>query len=180
MSAICAVALLAIPFPARADTVNPLTELVDAAAGRLQVADDVAAIKWQTGAAIEDPVRGGQQLATLAAEAAGDDLDPDYVRRIFTDQIAATEAVEHHRFAQWKLDSAAAPPTAPELAVSRARIDGFNQVMLTQIGQRWELLHTAGCPAQLGEATRSVSDARQLDAFYRQALSSATQDFCSR
>lgn len=178
ISVLCAVLLLAPP--ARADSSSPLAELVDAAAQRLQVADDVAAVKWQTGAAIEDPVRVGQQLAKLAAEAAGEDLDPDYVRRIFTDQIAATEAVEHYRFAQWKLDSAAAPPTAPELAASRARIDGFNQVMLTQIRRRWELLQAPECSGALHEATRSVSDARQLDAFYRQALSSATQDYCSR
>lgn len=180
ISAICAVTLLTVPASARADGASPLSDLVDAAAQRLQVADDVAAIKWQTGGAIEDPARVGQQLAKLAADAAGKDLDPDYVRRVFADQIAATEAAEHYRFAQWKLDPATAPPTAPELAASRARIDGFNQVMLAQIGQRWELLHSPDCAGQLGEATRTVSDARQLDEFYRRALLSATQDYCAR
>ena len=179
ISAICAVAVLTVPAPAGADEASPLSDLVDAAAQRLQVADDVAAIKWQTGGAIEDPARVGQQLAKLAADAAGKDLDPDYVRRIFADQIAATEAAEHYRFAQWKLDPTAVP-SAPELAASRARIDGFNQVMLAQIGQRWELLHSPDCAGQLGAATRTVSDARQLDEFYRRALSSATQDYCAR
>ncbi|CAJ1497330.1 chorismate mutase [[Mycobacterium] holstebronense] len=176
--AIGAVALLAAPPAARAD--STLADLVDAAAQRLQVADDVAAIKWQTGGAIEDPARVDQQLAKLATEAAGKDLDPDYVRRIFADQIAATEAAEHYRFSQWKLDPATAPSTAPELVASRARIDGFNQVMLAQIGQRWGLLHSADCAGQLDEATRAVSEARQLDEFYRRALASATQDYCAR
>jgi len=182
ISAICAVTVLVVPAPApaRADGASPLSDLVDAAAQRLQVADDVAAIKWQTGGAIEDPARVGQQLAKLAADAAGKDLDPDYVRRIFADQIAATEAAEHYRFAQWKLDPAAAPASVPELVASRVRIDGFNQVMLAQIGQRWELLHSPDCAGELGEATRTVSDARQLDEFYRRALSSATQDYCAR
>ncbi|WP_082981095.1 chorismate mutase [Mycolicibacter heraklionensis] len=180
ISMICAITLLTVPVPARADGASPLSDLVDAAAQRLQVADDVAAIKWQTGGAIEDPARVGQQLAKLAAEAAAKDLAPDYVRRIFADQITATEAAEHYRFAQWKLDPAAAPSTAPELAASRARIDGFNQVMLAQIGQRWELLHSPDCAGELGEAIRTVSDARQLDEFYRRALASATQDYCGR
>ena len=176
---LCA-ALLSVSAPASADEASPLSDLVDAAAQRLEVADDVAAIKWQTGGAIEDPGRVGQQLAKLAADAAGKDLDPDYVRRVFADQIAATEAAEHYRFAQWKLDPATAPPAAPALAASRVRIDGFNQAMLAQIGQRWELLHSPDCAGQLGEATRTVSDARQLDEFYRRALASATQDYCAR
>ena len=93
LPAIGAVTLLAIPVPSRADTANPLAELVDAAAGRLQVADDVAAVKWRTGGAVEDPVRVQQQLAKLADDAARNDLDPAYVQRIFGDQIDATEAV---------------------------------------------------------------------------------------
>lgn len=176
--AIGTVALLAAPPAARAD--GSLADLVDAAAARLQVADDVAAIKWQTGAAIEDPDRVGQQLAKLAADAAGQHLDPDYVRRVFADQIAATEAAEHYRFAQWKLHPADAPRAAPDLAASRARIDGFNQVMLAQIGRQWELLHAPECAGELDEATRAVSDARRFDEFYRHALSTATQDYCAR
>ncbi|ORV53605.1 chorismate mutase [Mycolicibacter engbaekii] len=178
--AICAITtVLTVPATARADGASPLSDLVDAAAQRLQVADDVAAVKWQTGGAIEDPSRVGQQLDKVAADATGAELDSDYVRRIFADQIAATEAAEHYRFAQWKLDPAAAPAAAPELAASRARIDGFNQAMLAQIGRRWELLHSPACAAELREATRTVSDARQLDEFYRQALSSATKDYCA-
>jgi chorismate mutase len=177
-SAICAALLLTAPPVAHADTANPLTELVDAAAQRLQVADDVAADKWHTGAAIEDHARVQQQLASLAGAAEAQHLDADYVTRVFTDQIAATEAVEHYRFAQWKLDPATAPADAPDLAASRARIDGFNHAMLTQIGLRWEQLHTTGCPAQLGEAIRGVSDARRFGEFDRQALSSATRAYC--
>jgi len=179
LPAIGAVTLLAIPVPSRADTANPLAELVDAAAGRLQVADDVAAVKWRTGGAIEDPVRVQQQLAQLADDAARNDLDPAYVQRIFGDQIAATEAVEHHRFAQWKLDPATAPASAPELAASRARIDGFNREMLTQIGLRRQQLHSPECAALLDEAVREVSAARRLGEFEHGALTSATREYCS-
>ncbi|MCV7384888.1 chorismate mutase [Mycolicibacter longobardus] len=177
-SAICAALLLAAPPPARADDASPLSELVDAAAQRLQVADDVAAVKWQTRGAIEDPARVQQQLASLAAAAESEHLDAGYVTQVFTDQIEATEAVEHHRFAQWTLNPATAPAVAPDLAISRARIDGFNHVMLDQIGLRWQQLHSRECAAQLDQATRDVSDARHLDEFSRQALTAATRDYC--
>lgn len=164
--------------PALADDTNPLVALVDAATQRLQVADPVAAAKWHSGAAIEDPQRVHHQLDALSTAATGDHVDPDYVTRIFTDQIAATEAVEHYRFAQWKLDPSAAPAVAADLSASRAQIDALNHVMLTEIGLQWAALHAPQCAGELDEATRAVSDARQLDEFYRQALSAATQSYC--
>lgn len=177
--AICAAVLLAVPLRAVADAANPLAELVDAAAQRLQVGDDVAAIKWRTGAAVSDPARVQQQLTRVVAAAAADHLDPGYVRQVFTDQIAATEAVEHYRFAQWTLDPAAAPAAPPDLAVSRARIDGLNHDMLAQIAQRWPQLHSPQCGTELDTATRDVSTARHLDGFAQQALSAATRAYCS-
>lgn len=176
-SALCVVLLLAPP--ARADSTNPLNDLVDAAAQRLQVADDVAAAKWHSGAAIEDPARVQQQLVALTSAAQVEHLDPEYVTRVFTDQIGATEAAEHYRFAQWKLDLAAAPAAAGDLVASRARIDGFNHAMLTLIGLQWQQLHAPDCTARRDEAVREVSATRQLDEFYRQALTAATRDYCA-
>jgi len=69
LTALPAATLLATPV--RADT-SALTELVDAAAQRLQVAEAVAAYKWTAHAAIEDPDRVQQQLAKLSADAAGE------------------------------------------------------------------------------------------------------------
>ena len=53
--------------PARADAASPLTALVDAAAQRLQVAEPVAAFKWNTHGAIEDEGRVRQELAEVGA-----------------------------------------------------------------------------------------------------------------
>lgn len=164
--------------PARADTANPLSALVDAAAQRLQIAEPVAAFKWNTGAAIEDPVRVQQEVAALAGDATAEHIDPAYVTWVFTSQIAATEAVEYHRFAQWKLDSAGAPTTSPDLAASRAQIDDLNHVMMTQIGLQWGVLHSSECASRLDQAKRDVSTAHQLDEFYRQALAFATRSYC--
>jgi len=63
---------------ARADSLSPLTELADAAAQRLQLAEPVAAFKWSAHGAIEDPGRVQQELATLGADATAKRIDPDY------------------------------------------------------------------------------------------------------
>lgn len=67
--------LVALGPPARADGENPLASLVDAAAQRLQVAEPVAAYKWKTHGAIEDPVRVRQQLAELGDQAVAEHVD---------------------------------------------------------------------------------------------------------
>ncbi|WP_082960638.1 MULTISPECIES: chorismate mutase [unclassified Mycobacterium] len=177
--AVAVAAVLAVG-SARAGSASPLTELVDAAAQRLQVAEPVAAFKWNTHGAVEDPARVQQQLAELGDAAAADHLDRDYVTRIFGDQIEATEAIEYRRFADWKLNPAAAPGASPDLSSSRATIDGFNRTMLSQIADHWDELHSAACAAQLDAATVDVTRAHRLDGLYQQALALATHAYCQR
>lgn len=171
-------AVAAGPISVRADTANPLIDLVDAAAQRLQLADPVAAFKWNTQTAIEDPARVREQLDSLVETANAEHLNPDYVTRVFADQINATEAVQYHRFAQWKLDPSSAPTTAPDLSGSRAAIDSLNHDMVTQLALQWNLLHSPECASRLDEARRDVGTARQLDAIDREALSFATRAYC--
>jgi chorismate mutase len=164
---------------ARADSSSALTELVDAAAQRLQVAEPVAAVKWNTHGAIEDPGRVQQQLAKLGADATAERIDPGYVTRVFGDQINATEAIEYSRFADWKLNPSSAPAGSPDLSASRSAIDGLNQTMLSQIVLNWDLLHSTACAVQLDVARSDVIRDRQLDGLYQQALSFATQSYCA-
>nr|WP_231994615.1 chorismate mutase [Mycobacterium sp. ACS4054] len=173
---------LAILFapPAPADDTSALAELVDAAAQRLQIAEPVAAFKWNTHGAIEDPDRVQQELAKLAAQAADRHVDPGYVTAVFGDQIRATEGIEYSRFSDWKLDPAAAPSASPDLSVSRSAIDGLNQTMLSQLVARWDLLHSPACRAQLDLATRGVVGARGLDGLYQRALALATRSYCQQ
>jgi len=157
---------------------NPLVPLVDAAAQRLQVAEPVAATKFLDGGLIEDPVREQQVLDAVAADATNRAIDPGYVTTIFRDQIDATVAIEYQRLAQWKLDPAAAPADAPDLASSRATIDGLNRAMVTEMADQWQVLHSPSCTADLDAATAAVAQARALDPLYRQAVDFATRNYC--
>ncbi|WP_082960046.1 chorismate mutase [Mycobacterium sp. 852002-53434_SCH5985345] len=166
--------------PAGADDASPLTELVDAAAQRLQIAEPVAAFKWVSHGAVEDQGRVRHELAKMAAQASARRIDPDYVTRVFGDQIRATEGIEYSRFADWKFDPDAAPAESADLSASRSAIDDVNQTMLNQIVANWDLLHSAACPAQLGLAASGAIRARGLDTLYQRALALATQSYCQQ
>jgi chorismate mutase len=174
--------MVAAPTQARAESGGPLTELVDAAAQRLQVADPVAAFKWSAGLPIEDPGRVQHELAKLRAAAVARYIDPDYVAQVFRDQINGTEALEYSRFAEWKLDPASqqvpVPSGLPDLSESRSAIDALDQAMVGQMALNWDLLHSAECAAQLDEARSNVIWARQLDGLFQRILLMVSHSYC--
>lgn len=163
---------------ARAEIPSPLVPLVDAAAQRLQTADPVAANKFHSGGAIEDPKREQQVIAATTAEAGSRQIDPDYVGVVFRDQIDATVAVEYGLFSRWKFDPGSAPVSAPDLAASRTAIDALNHTMVDEIAAQWPALHSPSCRADLASAVHTVVAARDLDPLYRRALDHATRSYC--
>ncbi|TGD88261.1 chorismate mutase [Mycolicibacterium sp. CH28] len=165
--------------PVRAESGEPLHDLVDAAAQRLQTADPVAANKWLTGGPITDPARVKQVLAAVSTDAESKGVATDYVTDVFTNQINATEGIEYSRFAGWKFNPSTAPTTAPNLADSRSIIDGLNHQMVSQIALQWPVLRSPGCPDALAAARTSVAGERQFDDLYREALDVATRSYCA-
>jgi chorismate mutase len=169
---------VAIAAPARADAAEPLYNLVDAAAQRLQTADAVAANKWLTGGPITDPARVKQVLDAVSSDAQSHGVPTDYVTRAFTGQINATEAIEYSRFAGWKFDPSGAPSSAPDLSALRSVIDRLNQQMVDQMAEQWPLLNSPGCGPALATAKTVVVGERRFDDLYRTALDAATRTYC--
>jgi chorismate mutase len=168
----------AVPM-AYADDSGPLYRLVDTAAQRLLTADPVAAFKWVNGGSIEDSARANQVLDAVGADARNRGLDEQFVRRIFENQIHATEGVEYTRFGQWKLDPAHAPTSAQDLSQTRTAIDNFNHAMVAEMSAQRDVLLGRGCAAALDAARASVVGARALDPLYRQALDFVTSSYCA-
>lgn len=156
---------------------SPLSVLVDAAAQRLQTADPVAASKYNTGEPVDDPRREHHVLNSVTLAAAAKDIDTAYVRGIFRDQIDATNAIQHARFAEWKLDPDSAPTTAPDLRAVRAVIDRLDQIMVDEIATHWEVLHSPTCDEDVNSAIAAVVTTRELDDFSRRALIYATHKY---
>lgn len=172
-----AAALLAAAPTAGAEP-SPLYALVDTVAQRLQTAEPVAAYKWLNGGAINDPARVEVVLDTVAADATAQQVDAGYVRLAFQDQIDANEGIQYTRFGQWKLDPAAAPATAADLAASREAINGFNKTIVNEIALQRDTLLSPSCQAALTGAEQAVIAARALDPMYQQALAVATESYC--
>ena len=166
------------PAPGPPVSEPPLYELVDAAAQRLQTADPVAASKWLTGGPITDPARVRQVLAAVSNDAESAGVPTDYVTRVFTEQINATQAIQSSRFSWLKFDPAAAPVSAPDLSASRQTIDGLNHRMVSEIADQWPVLHSPACPVALAAAKSAVAAIRGLDGLYVQALDAATRSYC--
>ena len=164
--------------PSQADSPSLLLGLVDAAAQRLQTADPVAAVKYKTGGSVDDPRREQQVIDKVTAAAAAKRIDSGYVEEIFRNQIDATDAIEHARFADWKLDPLAAPATAPDLSASRAAIDQLNQTIVNEIAAQWDPLHSPNCAVDLKNALSTVISERELDDLYQRALTYATHSYC--
>jgi chorismate mutase len=163
---------------ASAQPTHSLTDLVDAAVRRLEVAEPVAANKFHTGGPIVDPVREQQVLDSVAGQAREFQIDPNYVTTAFRDQIDATVGIEYSRLAQWTLDPAAAPADTPDLGSSRDIIDALNREMVTLMAEEWGKLHAPQCVAELDAAKSEVATARGLDPLYRQAVDLATRNYC--
>ncbi|MEW5811245.1 MAG: chorismate mutase [Actinomycetota bacterium] len=167
-----------IPPVATAQPTHTLTDLVDAAVRRLQIAEPVAANKFHTRTAVVDAAREQQVLDAVAGQAREFQIDPAYVTTAFRDQLDATVGVEYQRLAQWTLDPATAPADAPDLASSREIIDALNREMVTLMAEEWPKLHAPQCAVELDAAKSSVATARGLDPLYRQALDFATRNYC--
>lgn len=178
LSTILSVIAVGLAVPVHAEP-SGLTDLVDAAAARLEIADPVAANKWLTGGPLTDPPRVQQVLNAVTSDAQSQGLSTEFVRQAFTDQINATEGIEYRRFADWKFGTAPTPTTAPDLASSRSLIDGLNRTMVRQFSLQWPTLQSPSCGTDLANAKASVADQRQFDELFRHALDVATQSYCS-
>ncbi|MGH3641631.1 MAG: chorismate mutase [Mycobacterium sp.] len=163
---------------AKAEGPGPLAKLVDDAAQRLQTADPVAASKYLTGGAVDDPAREQQVIDSVTKAAIAKHVDPSFVHDVFRDQIDATDSLEHSRFAQWKIDPGSAPRTAPDLSSSRDVINRLNEAMVDDIAEQWNALHANTCPADLEDAQAAAIAGRHLDALYQQALKYAVHRYC--
>ena len=163
---------------AHAEPESPLLPLVDAAAQRLQTADPVAAYKYRTGGAVDDPKREQQVIDAVTAAATANRIDAGYVGNIFRNQMDATSSIEYTRFAQWKIDPAAVPAAAPDLSETRATIDRLNQTMVREMATHWDDLHAPTCTANRDAAITAVTTSRALDPVYQSALAYATHAYC--
>jgi len=83
---------------------------------RLAVAPLVAKSKWNSGAAIDDPVRERQLLDDIVQRARGEQLDPALAQDFFQSQFDAGKIVQTRLHALWRQQQLGLFNDAPDLA----------------------------------------------------------------
>lgn len=96
-----------------ASSARHLVTLIDA---RLAVAPLVAKSKWNSGAAIDDPLREQQILGDIAVRAQREGLDPALARDFFQSQFNAGKIVQSRLHAEWRQQQLGPFERAPDLA----------------------------------------------------------------
>ena len=108
--------------------VTHLGNLVDE---RLSLMSDVARYKWNTGAAIEDPQREQQLLASVRQQAIERGLPPQRVVDFFAAQIEASKVVQRELFERWRKAGQGPFEAIVDLATQiRPRLDALNPQLL--------------------------------------------------
>ncbi|MEV0110858.1 chorismate mutase [Nocardia sp. NPDC050799] len=170
--------------PSAAVTANAsfgrLGGLIDLAVERLRVSNDVAASKFGTGSAVDDPVREQQVLDRVRSQAAAIGLDPNTAAAFFQDQITASKVVQNGLLAHWKAHPDQAPDTRPDLARIRVQLDQLTGSLLEQLRATVDVRTTpAWCAIELPLAAESAALLDGLDILHQQALGTAVRSVCS-
>jgi chorismate mutase len=117
-----------------------LTSLIEE---RLAVMTDVARTKWNTGSAIEDPLREQQLLADVAAQAQNDGIPTGWAQHFFRLQIEAAKEVQYCLFAQWAARKQGPFQQVPDLKSDlRPKLDRLTAELLAVLAKQWPDLQT--------------------------------------
>jgi chorismate mutase len=124
---------------------------------RLEVAPEVARVKWNTKAPIEDLPREKQIVDGVARTAPDRGLDPAVAAAFFQGQIDASKVVQRALHEQWT--AKAQPPfeKVPDLVKDiRPVLDRLTPALVEGLAEAMPVLSRPGAGELLAERTRSV------------------------
>ncbi|AZN36186.1 gamma subclass chorismate mutase AroQ [Iodobacter ciconiae] len=128
---LCLIAGASAVAPTQTAQIRYLTGLM---AQRLDVAPLVAQSKWNTGAAINDPVREQAILADVQKQALAIGLDPRFAAAFFQAQFDAGKLIQSQLHQKWQLQKQAPFSPAPDLAKDvRPILDSLTPQLLIAI-----------------------------------------------
>jgi len=153
--------------------------LVDAAAQRLTIADQVALAKWDSGKAVEDRPREQQVIAAAVAQSAGSGVESDWVARFFADQIEASKLVQYVLQADWRrAGGAPATPRASLVNEIRPQLDRLQGALLQSLAASAVQRGQQDCSVRLAKLAGSYTQRHNVDAVHAMALDRALASVC--
>jgi chorismate mutase len=164
--------------PAHAEAAGGLGDLVELSAERVAVAEAVAAAKWHSGSAIDDPGREEDLLAAVERQAADTGLDPAAATAVMHDQIAANKFVQRGLHAHWRAVPEAAPAHEPDLADLRPVLDRITRDLVEELKATEEPRAHPECFHRLGRDTHRVAAGYGFDPLHTTGLVRALPSVC--
>lgn len=165
-----AAAAHAAPSPAP-DALQPLLATINE---RLNIADQVALTKWDSGKPIQDTAREAQVIANARKQAVQQKLDPDEAAELVAAQIEANKLVQYGLLAVWQAARKAPDVPRPDLSQIRPKLDMLQVRLLQQYADFMPYRVDPECPDWLAEHRASLIK----DALHGQALIRATGELC--
>ena len=151
-----------------------LQQLLSLSSQRLQLADQVAQSKAQSGKAVQDSPREEQQLQMLAGQAGSHGVGAEQVRLLFAAQIEANKLVQYRLLSRPLPDAG----QAVDLSASAAASISSTWSCCARYAPALAELRVDDCRPRLNQALqRQVRDDR-LDELHAIALSRAAGDLC--
>jgi chorismate mutase len=164
--------------PAHAEAAGGLGDLVELSAERVAVAEAVAAAKWHSGSAIDDPGREEDLLAAVERHAVDTGLDPVAATAVMRDQIAANKFVQRGLHAHWRAVPEAAPAHEPDLADLRPVLDRITRDLVEELKATEESRAHPECFHRLGRDTHRVAAGYGFDPLHTTGLVRALPSVC--
>lgn len=160
---------------------DQLLPLVETSARRLNLAQEVAYAKWETGTAVEDPPREEHVIASAVSEGRTEGLDPSVVSRFFRAQIEANKVVQSTLLSTWHKAGKAPDHQTQDLAATiRPQLDKIQQQLIGELVSTAPVRASSTCRLDLATAVSRYLTTHQLSAADLQAtaLKQSLAAFC--
>jgi chorismate mutase len=145
-------------------SVDKFQPLIEVAARRLALGEQVALSKWDSGAAVEDPVREGLVINDAMKKGESNGLERSFTSNFFKAQIEANKIVQYSMLADWRR-SGNPPSHAPIDLVKtiRPQLDEIQLSLIAELANTADIRAQATCPADIAKAVGRYFSAHRQD-----------------
>ena len=144
--------------------IDQLRPLVETSAHRLDIAEEVALAKWDSGAPVEDAPREAQVIMGAVKDGQSRSLDPKLVSNFFNAQIEANKVVQYSLLADW-YRTGRVPAHAPInlVATIRPKLDQVQTALIAELADTVAIRASATCSADVAKAVGKYVVAHKHD-----------------
>jgi chorismate mutase len=158
-----------------------LDGLIDAAAYRLSIADQVALTKWDSKKAVEDLPREKVVIDDAVKRAASSGLPAERTADVFADQIEANKLVQYRLLSQWERAGKAPTDPRPDLIRDiRPKLDILQGRLIDGLIRTSDLTTQSDCPQVVATSVGAYVTSKRLDTLHAIALDRATARICEK